>query len=427
MFIFLDTVCSNMAKAVNLYDLSRKERGAILANETEIEPSHGGWRVPSQSGAGTYVVTVDGETETCTCPDHKNRQTKCKHIYAVEYTKEYKITKDGDLQVTETVTKTYSQDWAAYNDAQRSEYRVFMELLADLCQRIEEPEQTMGRPRKPLADMVYASALKVYSGFSLRRFESMMEVAQERGHVQETCSYATVSNYMNKPEVAELLHELIALSSAPLSTVETEFAIDSSGFSTSRFGRYYDYKHGQEQKYRKWVKAHLCCGVKTNIVTAVSLTEGKAGDSPEFGPLIERTAELFGIEEVSADKAYSSQENHTIVSELGGDAYIPFRENASGKTGRSPAWKKMYHKFQLENDEFRQHYHKRSNVETVFHMLKTKFGDSVNAKNECAQFAEVLLKILCHNIVVVIHELRESGIDPGFLARELDTASELIC
>jgi len=58
---------------------------------------------------------------------------------------------------------------------------------------------------------------------------------------------------------------------------------------------------------------------------------------------------------------------------------------------------------------------------------RKKFGDSVNAKKECSQFNEVLLKILCHNVVVVIHELRESNIDPGFLADDLDTASELVC
>lgn len=73
-----------------------------------------------------------------------------------------------------------------------------------------------------------------------------------------------------------------------------------------------------------------------------------------------------------------------------------------------------------------EYHHKRSNVETTFHMLKTKFGDSVNAKNERAQFNETLLKILCHNVVVVIHEMKESDIDPGFLADELESASALI-
>lgn len=86
--------------------------------------------------------------------------------------------------------------------------------------------------------MVHACALKVYSGFSLRWFELLMEVAKERGHIQETCSYATVSNVMNKPKVTQIIHDLIALSSAPLSTVETDFAVNSSGFLTSRLGRY---------------------------------------------------------------------------------------------------------------------------------------------------------------------------------------------
>lgn len=48
-----------MAEATNLYDLNRKERGAIFASEFDVEQSHRGWRVPSQSGSGTYVVTVE--------------------------------------------------------------------------------------------------------------------------------------------------------------------------------------------------------------------------------------------------------------------------------------------------------------------------------------------------------------------------------
>jgi len=38
-----------------------------------------------------------------------------------------------------------------------------------------------------------------------------------------------------------------------------------------------------------------------------------------------------------------------------------------------------------------------------------------------------IVVVLCHNVVVVIHELQESSIDPGFLADDLDTASELVC
>ena len=33
----------------------------------------------------------------------------------------------------------------------------------------------------------------------------------------------------------------------------------------------------------------------------------------------------------------------------------------------------MYHYFDFKN-EFLEHYHKRSNAETTFHMIKSKFG-----------------------------------------------------
>ncbi len=47
-------------------------------------------------------------------------------------------------------------------------------------------------------------------------------------------------------------------------------------------------------------------------------------------------------------------------------------------------------------------------------MIKTKFGDYVKSKDKTAQLNEVLLKILCHNICVVIQEMFELGIEPQF-------------
>jgi hypothetical protein len=47
-------------------------------------------------------------------------------------------------------------------------------------------------------------------------------------------------------------------------------------------------------------------------------------------------------------------------------------------------------------------------------MVKRKFGDAVRSKTDTAIKNEVLAKILCHNVVVVIHEMHELGIDPMF-------------
>lgn len=74
----------------------------------------------------------------------------------------------------------------------------------------------------------------------------------------------------------------------------------------------------------------------------------------------------------------------------------------------------MFHYFQLNQEEFYQHYHKRSNVESTFSAVKKKFGETLKSKNPTAQVNELLCKLIAHNIVVVIHEMHELGITPTF-------------
>lgn len=88
-------------------------------------------------------------------------------------------------------------------------------------------------------------------------------------------------------------------------------------------------KYGRSREHR-WLKAHMCVGAKTNIVTAVIVTDGNSGASPQFSPLIKQTAEGFAIGGVSADLAYSSRNNLEVVNDVGGMPYVPFKKNAVG-------------------------------------------------------------------------------------------------
>ena len=76
--------------------------------------------------------------------------------------------------------------------------------------------------------------------------------------------------------------------------------------------------------------------------------------------------------------------------------------------------KRLHAYFVLNEDGFKAHYHRRSNVETCFSMVKGKFGDSVRSKSETGQINEILLKILCHNLCVLIQEMHELGVTPTF-------------
>ena len=63
-----------------------------------------------------------------------------------------------------------------------------------------------------------------------------------------------------------------------------------------------------------------------------------------------------------------------------------------------------------------QNYHKRSNVETTFSMIKAKFGERVRSRGRMAQINEVLCKVLCHNICCLIQSIYELGVESIFWA-----------
>ena len=48
----------------------------------------------------------------------------------------------------------------------------------------------------------------------------------------------------------------------------------------------------------------------------------------------------------------------------------------------------MWHYYMFNRDTFLKHYHKRSNAETAFAMIKAKFGEVVRAKLPVAQVNE---------------------------------------
>ena len=396
---------------------AREERGLMIAATSKIEKILLGYRVPSQSGNGSYVVNLDHGTPFCTCPDFGNGH-KCKHIYAVEFSQKREQSPDGTITETRTVKITYGEHWTAYNDAQQEEKHQFMTLLADVCSGLQQPEQRMGRPRLPIADMAFASIFKVYTGFSSRRFTCDMNEATEQGLISKTPHFNSVSNYLSAPELTPILKSLVTMSALPLKAVESDFAVDSSGFATSVYDRWYDAKYGKERSENKWVKAHLMCGVNTHVVTSVEVTPTESADAPQFKPLVEQTASNFDIKEVSADKAYSSRKNLRVANNIGATAYIPFKSNTNGignrEDGFDSLWNKMWHYYNFNRLDFMAHYHKRSNAETTFSMIKAKFGGFVRSKSSIAQLNEVLCKVVCHNICVLIQSMHELGIEPVF-------------
>ena len=163
---------AKMEKEKSYKLLTRQERAELIVKRLKIEKTTAGWKVQSQSGNGSYLVKFNGHEPECNCPDCRMRHQKCKHIYAVELYIRHELDREGKIKQTKGVRITYAQDWKAYDKSQTNEKFTFLKLLRELCEFVKQPEYKFGRPSLPDSDMIFASALKVYSTFSLRRFMS---------------------------------------------------------------------------------------------------------------------------------------------------------------------------------------------------------------------------------------------------------------
>ena len=103
-----------------------------------------------------------------------------------------------------------------------------------------------------------------------------------------------------------------------------------------------------------------------------------------------------------------------VVADHQAMPYIAFKANSTTSKNHSAIWQRMFHFYSFNQQRFMQCCHKRSNVETTFSMIKSKFGDRLRSKTRTAQINEALCKVLAHNLCCLIQSIYELGIEPTF-------------
>jgi transposase len=166
-----------------------------------------------------------------------------------------------------------SPNWTAYNAAQSEEKARFVELLADLCRTVEQPEQDMGRPRLPLSDMLFAAAYKVYVGFSARRFTSDLKDAQMRGLIGNAAHFqlrdvSADKAYLSRKNL-RAVEELGGTPFVPFKKNTLEPTVDED----STWAKMYYYFMYNRLNFMEHY--HM----RSNVESAFSMIKGKFGDA----------------------------------------------------------------------------------------------------------------------------------------------------
>jgi transposase len=155
----------------------------------------------------------------------------------------------------------------------------------------------------------------------------------------------------------------------------------------------------RKTRKRRFTALHAAVDIDTLMTHSVRVRARPGGDAKEMIPLLRRVPHQC-LESVYGDKAYISRKNVQFIAELGAYAAIEPKKNLRVNSRGHRAYGQLMREYRASPEEWKRvhEYGKRSLVETVFGMMKVRFGGGLSSRRYKEQRRELLIKVILHNL-----------------------------
>ena len=173
-------------------------------------------------------------------------------------------------------------------------------------------------------------------------------------------------------------------------------AFDSTGYEAGHTSSYFGRRTGVVK--HRFPKLATVCDIRTYLILAAEAMTGPYPDDPQFEPVVRRAHARVPFDCMLVDAGCDSEFSHELVrEELGAMSIIPATRGRI--TPRPP---KGRYRREMRLHFPRKRYGQRWQIESTYSQDKRRFGSQIAASSVMGQYHEVLLRVLVHNIAILL-------------------------
>lgn len=175
--------------------------------------------------------------------------------------------------------------------------------------------------------------------------------------------------------------------------------MDGTGLRTNRRSTWFAIRLRKYITRREFLKLEGFADVDSQMFASVVITDGYSNEAPLFIRVLEKRPPEMVLGNVAGDKGLPSRENTQYVADQGGRPFLKPKDNVPVTTRPKgcPAWKEEVRICREEPERWKQFYSPRVLIETMWDVLKARFGETLSSKKRWNQKREALLKVACYN------------------------------